>query len=304
MPNQTPTDLSVRTGAGGYNPPPPAQGTRFDRGWFLFFAALILLVLLVFAVGQKFTTDIQIGGVTIHVSLAEPYGRIVSFLLDGVLVTLKLTLVSFVCILVVGMIGGLGRVSGNRFFGGIASLYVEIVRGIPVLVWLLWIWFALPQLLQKLGESLAQSAPQIGQWLMNIKLQPLTAAVFGLTFAYGAYMTEIFRAGIQSIPKGQMEAARSLGMNYIQSMRYIVLPQAVRVILPPVSNEFVTLLKDTSLVSILAVSDLTRRGREFVATSFLSFATFTMVALLYLLMTLFFTRLSTALERRMTVEKR
>ena len=261
-------------------------------------------MLLVFAVGQKFTSEIQIGGVTIHVSLGEPYGRIVQFLADGVVVTIKLTLISFVCILVVGMIGGLGRVSGNRFIGGIASLYVEIVRGIPVLVWLLWIWFALPQLLQKLGQSLAESAPQIGQWLMNIKLQPLTAAVFGLTFAYGAYMTEIFRAGIQSIPKGQMEAARSLGMNYIQSMRYIVLPQAVRVILPPVSNEFVTLLKDTSLVSILAVSDLTRRGREFVATSFLSFATFTMVALLYLLMTLFFTRLSTALERRMTVERR
>jgi polar amino acid transport system permease protein len=296
--------LTIRTGAGGYNPPPPERSTRFDRGWFLFFAALGLLALLVFVVGQKFTSEIQIGGVTIHISLGDPYGRIVQFLLDGVLVTLKLTLVSFFFILIVGMIGGLGRVSGNRIIGGIASLYVEVVRGIPVLVWLLWIWFALPQLLQKLGESLAQSAPQIGQWLMNIKLQPLTAAVFGLTFAYGAYMTEIFRAGIQSIPKGQMEAARSLGMNYIQAMRYIVLPQAVRVILPPVSNEFVTLLKDTSLVSILAVSDLTRRGREFVATSFLSFATFTMVALLYLLMTLFFTRLSTALERRLTVERR
>ena len=126
MPNQTPSDLSVRTGVGGYNPPPPAQGTWFDRGWFLFLAALIVLVLLVFAVGQKFTSEIQIGGVTLHVSLGQPYGRIVQFLADGVLVTLKLTLISFVCILVVGMIGGLGRVSGNRIIGGIASLYVEI----------------------------------------------------------------------------------------------------------------------------------------------------------------------------------
>jgi polar amino acid transport system permease protein len=117
-------------------------------------------------------------------------------------------------------------------------------------------------------------------------------------------MTEIFRAGIQSIPKGQMEAARSLGMNYIQAMRYIVLPQALRVILPPVSNEFVTLLKDSSLVSILAVSDLTRRGREYVAVSFDSFNTFTMVALIYLILTLFFTRVSTAIERNMSVEKR
>lgn len=304
MANQAHPDDAIRSGAGGYRPPPPERVTKFDSGWFLFFAALALLALLVFAVGQKFTIDIQIGGATIHISLGDPYGRIVQFLIDGVLVTLKLTLVSFVCILIVGMIGGLGRVSGNRFIGGIASLYVEVVRGIPVLVWLLWIWFALPQLLQKLGEGLAQSAPQIGQWLADFKLQPLTAAVLGLTFAYGAYMTEVFRAGIQSIPKGQMEAARSLGMNYLQAMRYIVLPQAVRVILPPVSNEFVTLLKDTSLVSILAVSDLTRRGREFVATSFLSFDTFTMVALLYLIMTLFFTRISSALERRMAVERR
>ena len=136
----------------------------------------------------------------------------------------------------------------------------------PVLVWLLWIWFALPQSAPEAWSGPRASAPQIGQWLTDVKLQPLTAAVVGFTFAYGAYMTEIFRAGIQSIPKGQMEAARSLGMNYIQAMRYIILPQAVRVILPPVGNEFVTLLKDTSLVSILAVSDLTRRGREYVAT--------------------------------------
>jgi ABC-type amino acid transport system permease subunit len=131
-----------------------------------------------------------------------------------------------------------------------------------------------------------------------------TAAIIGFTFAYGAYMTEVFRAGIQSIPKGQMEAARSLGMNYLAAMRYVILPQAVRVILPPVGNEFVTLLKDSSLVSILAVSDLTRRGREFVARTFLSFDTFTMVALIYLILTLFFTRISTAVERNLSVEKR
>jgi len=282
----------------------PTRWSKFDRGWFLFFGAIALLLLLVFIVGQKFITVLQVGGVSVTLKLGDPYGRILRFLADGVLITLELTLKSFICILIVGMIGGISRVSGNRIIGGIASLYVEIVRGIPVLVWLLWIWFALPQVLQKLGAILAQSAPQIGQFLVNIKLQPMTAAIFGLTFAYGAYMTEVFRAGIQSIAKGQMEAARSLGMNYLQAMRNIVLPQAVRVILPPVSNEFVTLLKDTSLVSILAVSDLTRRGREFVATTFLSFATFTMVALLYLIMTLFFTRISTAIERRMAVEKR
>jgi polar amino acid transport system permease protein len=143
----------------------------------------------------------------------------------------------------------------------------------------------------------------LGQMVSGIKLQPIPAAVLGFTFAYGAYMTEIFRAGIQSIAKGQMEAARSLGMTNIQAMRYIILPQAVRVILPPVGNEFVTLLKDSSLVSILAVSDLTRRGREFVARTFLSFDTFTMVALCYLILTLLFTRVFTAIEHRTAVEK-
>jgi ABC-type amino acid transport system permease subunit len=147
-------------------------------------------------------------------------------------------------------------------------------------------------------------APGAGQVILDIKLAPFSAAVVGFTVAYGAYMTEVFRAGIQSIPKGQMEAARSLGMNYLQAMRYIILPQAVRVILPPIGNEFVTLLKDSSLVSVLAVSDLTRRGREFVARTFLSFDTFTLVALIYLILTLFFTRVSTGIERRLAVEKR
>jgi len=285
MPESARFPVLPSTGVGGYQPRLPGRLSKLDRWWLLFLAVVALVALLVFLV-------------------PKPYRDIFLFLQDGVVVTIKLTLVSFVFILIVGMIGGLGRVSGSRIVSGIASLYVEIVRGIPVLVWLLWIWFALPQLLQRFGQALAQSTPQIGQFFLNIKLQPFTAAVVGFTFAYGAYMTEVFRAGIQSIPKGQMEAARSLGMNYLQAMRYIILPQAVRVILPPVSNEFVTLLKDSSLVSILAVSDLTRRGREYVAVTFLSFDTFTMVALIYLILTLFFTRVSTAIERRMAVEKR
>jgi polar amino acid transport system permease protein len=272
-------------GAGGYQPRAAGRWQRFDQWWLLLAAAVLLVAFLVLVI-------------------PEPYRRIFLFLLDGVVVTLRLTIVSFLCILVVGMIGGLGRVSSSRILSGVASLYVEVVRGIPVLVWLLWIWFALPQVFQGVGKALLGVSPEIGNAIMNIKLGEYTAAITGFTFAYGAYMTEVFRAGIQSIPKGQMEAARSLGMNYLQAMRYIILPQAVRVILPPVSNEFVTLLKDSSLVSILAVSDLTRRGREFVAKSFLSFDTFTMVALIYLILTVFFTRVSTGIERRLSVEKR
>jgi polar amino acid transport system permease protein len=116
-------------------------------------------------------------------------------------------------------------------------------------------------------------------------------------------MSEVYRAGIQSISKGQMEAARSLGMTYVQAMRYVILPQAVRVILPPVGNEFVTLLKDTSLVSVVAVPDLTRRGREFMASTFLSTETWLMIALIYLVFTLFAARLVSWLERRSKMER-
>jgi polar amino acid transport system permease protein len=116
-------------------------------------------------------------------------------------------------------------------------------------------------------------------------------------------MSEIFRAGIQSIPKGQMEAARSLGMSYFQAMRHVVLPQAFRVILPPVGNEFISMLKDSSLVSAVALADLTRRGREFMATNFDPLEVWTMIALLYLIMTLFSARIVNYIERRTKFER-
>ncbi|MGQ9666568.1 MAG: amino acid ABC transporter permease, partial [Anaerolineae bacterium] len=218
--------------------------------------------------------------------------------------TLQITVACFLFILIVGMFGGLGRLSRSWLIKGIASLYVEVIRGIPLLVQLLFIWFALPQIFEKIGYALMPHWSSAGQWFIDLKLQPFTAAVLGITICYGAYMSEIFRAGIQSIHHGQMEAARSLGMTYIQAMRYVILPQAVRVILPPVGNEFVTLLKDSSLVSVLAVADLTRRGREYMSRTFLSFETWTMVALIYLVLTLTFTRLTSALERRMSLGQR
>jgi polar amino acid transport system permease protein len=270
---------------GGSQPQPGTRWAHFDRWWLLLLAVLVLIVVMI-------------------VAAPVPFAQIFAFVQDGIIVTLRLTVVSFFFILVVGMLGGLSRVSSSKVLNAVASVYVEVVRGIPVLVWLLWIWYALPQLRDSLAAWVTTFSPSIGAQLGSAQIPPEVAAVIGFTVAYGAYMTEVFRAGIQSIAKGQMEAARSLGLNYIQAMRYVILPQAIRVILPPMGNEFVTLLKDSSLVSILAVSDLTRRGREFVSRSFLSFDTFTMVALIYLVMTLFFTRVSSALERRLSVEKR
>jgi len=234
----------------------------------------------------------------------QPFGRIFRFLLDGVAVTLGLTVVSFAFILLIGLVGGLGRLSKNPIINGIATLYVEIIRGIPLMVQLLYIWFALPQLLDLIGYKLKGISvlAGVGQLFIDLKLSPFVAAVTGLSICYGAYMSEIFRAGIESIPKGQMEAARSLGMSYFQAMRYVILPQAFRVILPPVGNEFVALLKDSSLVSVLAVSDLTRRGREYMARTFESLETWTMVALIYLFLTLFFSRLVRIMESRVAFE--
>jgi polar amino acid transport system permease protein len=131
----------------------------------------------------------------------------------------------------------------------------------------------------------------------------MTMAILGMAFCYTAYMSEVYRSGIQSISKGQMEAARSLGMNYFQAMRYVIIPQAIRVILPPVGNEFITLLKDTSLVSTVAVADMTRRGREFMASNFIPIQTWVMIALLYLVLTVLSERLVSFLERRFKLEK-
>ncbi len=234
-----------------------------------------------------------------------PFREILLFISDGIVVTLRIVCTSFVLILVVSLLGGLGRISHNRIFYGLSSLYVELIRGIPLLVQLLFIWFALPQVFKGIGAALLEVSflQGAGQWLVDLRLNPYTAAVVGLTICYGAYGAEIFRAGISSINKGQMEAARSLGMSYVQAMRYVILPQAVRVILPPIGNEFVALLKDSSLVSVLAVSDLTRRGREYMSRTFLSFDTWIMVALCYLVLTLFSSRAVEFIESKMRFER-
>lgn len=252
--------------------------SRFDPWWWLVVAVVALLVFLM-------------------VFRQNPYWDIMRFVSDGLAITVLLTVVSFVFILLVGMIGGLGRISKNPVIYLIATLYVEIFRGIPLLVQLIWWYFAAPVVIQSLGRAI-HFAP-----MAEYQSNAILLAIIGLVMCYGAYVTEIYRAGIQSIPKGQMEAARSQGMTYIQAMRHVILPQAIRVILPPIGNEFIMLIKDSSLVSVVAVADLVRRGREFMSTHFDPIEVWTMVALLYLVLTLFFTRLLSWLERRRRYER-
>jgi polar amino acid transport system permease protein len=233
----------------------------------------------------------------LSITKPDPYWRIVLFVRDGIGVTILITIVSFVLMIFVGMLGGLGRLSTNKVIHLVTTFYVEIVRGIPLLVQLIWWYFAFPVIVRELGQATHIS------FLANYEANAIFLAIFGFVFCYGAYMSEIFRAGIQSIPKGQMEAARSLGMSYFQAMRHVVLPQAIRVILPPVGNEFIALLKDSSLVSAVALADLTRRGREFMAANFDPLQVWTMIALLYLVMTLFSARIVNYVERRTKIER-
>jgi len=208
----------------------------------------------------------------------NPYLRILSFVPDGLIATFSVTLISIFFALIIGLFAGLGRVSQNKAINRLATIYVEIIRGIPLLVQLFYIYYALGPLL---------------------RLQGPPAAILAMSICYGAYMAEIFRAGIQAIPRGQMEAALALGMSRAMAMRKIIIPQTVRIILPPIGNEFIALLKDSSLVSILAVSDLLRRGREYASTSFRYFESYTVIALIYLVMTLFFSRLVAMMEEKL-----
>jgi polar amino acid transport system permease protein len=227
----------------------------------------------------------------------DPYWRILVFVADGLAVTVFLSLVSFFFILIVGLIGGLGRLSKNPIIHTTATLYVELVRGVPLLVQLIWWYFAFPVVIQETGRALNI------QSLAEYQANEIFVAIAGLVFCYGAYLSEVYRAGIESIPRGQMEAARSLGMNYWQAMRFVILPQAVKVILPPVGNEFISLLKDSSLVSVVAVADMTRRGREFMSTHFNPIETWTLIALVYLIMTLFSARLISWVEKKNKFER-
>ncbi|MGE4291133.1 MAG: amino acid ABC transporter permease [Desulfovibrio sp.] len=222
----------------------------------------------------------------------DPYLKILKFLPDGVLVTFEVTILSIIGALILGLFTGLGRISRVRPINLIASTYVEVVRGIPLLVQLFYIYFALGQLFRELPET-----NMVFIFLKN--MPPLVAAVSAMSICYGAYMGEVFRAGIESIDRGQSEASRSLGFSRSQTMWLVILPQAWRTILPPVGNEFIALLKDSSLVSILAVADLLRRGREFASVSFNYFEAYTMVALVYLIITLILSKGVSYMESRL-----
>ena len=203
----------------------------------------------------------------------------------GIVMTLRATILGFALALALGLIVGLMLVSRNPFALAIAKLYVEVVRGIPLLVIILYAGFVISPYLRGVTNG-------------GVDLRGFPGAVIGLGFGYGAYLAEVFRAGIQSIHGGQMEAARSLGMSYFQAMRHVVLPQALRVVLPPLGNDFIAMLKDSSLISVVALPEILQQGRLWVSRTFRAFEGYNTVALFYLVMTLVLSLLVRMIERK------
>jgi len=208
---------------------------------------------------------------------AQLFYSILKFLIPAIPATLKITLLSFCFASTLGLLTAFLRLSKSPFLRYPAKIYIDIVRGVPLLVQIFFIYFGLGKILS---------------------LERFVAGVVAISFCYAAYLAEVFRAGIQAIPKGQTEAALSLGMTKFQLWRYIIVPQTIRLIAPPLVNDFISCLKDSSLVSIIGLRELTRAGTEYYSQHFVDFQTWFLVGLIYLAVTLSLTRLSSYLERK------
>lgn len=203
-------------------------------------------------------------------------------LLLGARLTVELATIAVAIGLVIGSFVGIGRVSANRIIRLVTGVYVDFIRGTPLLVQLFLVYFGLPSILGR-------------------PIPPFVAAITAMGINSGAYVAEIVRAGIQSVDRGQTEAGRSIGLTYSQTMRYIIFPQAFRRIIPPLGNEFIAMLKDSSLVSVIALEELLRKGQVVITRAFRPFEVYMVVALIYLVMTLAISRMVAWSEKRLKV---
>ena len=231
----------------------------------------------------------------------QDYRIIFDAVRKGIWTTIYVSMISYAAAILLGLLWSMMRVSKNRLLEEVSSFFVEIVRGVPMLVLLYYITFvgapALVTFLNWAGKPLIDAG-----WVSAINVRNLNLtyrAILALTIGYSAFISEIFRAGIESIGHEQKEAAETEGANYWQTMRFILLPQAVRNVLPALGNEFIAMLKDSALVSVLGVSDITQLGKVYSASTFNFFGTYSIVALLYLVMTLGLAIVVRAVEARL-----
>lgn len=213
-------------------------------------------------------------------------------LLNAFKVTLQATMLSILFATVIGLIFGMLNASRNKIFKVIATIYIDVIRGIPLLVLTYFIYLGMPQFLKGLGLM-----------SQTYKLPAMTAGIIALSLNAGAYMAEIVRGGIQSVDKGQMEAARSLGMTYGKSMQKVVLPQAIRTMIPSIINQFIITLKDTSIVSVIGLNELTKIGDIIVAKNFQFTEVWASVAVIYLVIITILSKIAKAMERRISYGK-
>ncbi len=203
-------------------------------------------------------------------------------LMQGVKFTVIISVAGLLIGLIIGVIVGLGRLSKNKLIFGLSSIYVQVLRGTPIMIQALYIYFAIPM-------------------MFSTEINPIAAGITAISLNAGAYIAEIVRGAVRSIDKGQMEAGRSLGLTHFQTMYKIIWPQAFKRMIPPLGNQFIISLKDTSLLTVIGVGELTRQGTIVVATNFRAVEIYTMVAILYLIMTLTITYILRLMEKRMDI---
>ena len=217
-------------------------------------------------------------------SIFELFAQTYPRLLQGLWMTIELTLVSLLIAAVLGLLFGLLSVSRTTFLRGISRVYIDIIRGTPLIVQVFFIYFGIPSAL-------------------NMRLDAFIAGVIALSLNAGAYTAEIVRGGIQSIDKGQMEAARSLGLPYTMAMRRVVLPQAIKTMIPAIVNQCIITLKDSSLVSVIGLAELTQTGRLIIANNFESLKMWIIIGVMYFIPILSLSQVSSHIERKMSYGK-
>ncbi|MDB5529866.1 MAG: amino acid transporter permease [Devosia sp.] len=268
---------------------PPSKPSRFANiPWWLLAIAL-LFVLGLWAI----TAD-------------AGYSQIFRALAGGVVTTLWVAFFAFVAAIVLGLLVALARTSASRALREIATFYVEIIRGIPVLVFLFYVAFVGAPWFVTGVNVLMSPLVQLG-WLEAMTIRDFDfvwRAILALTVCYSAFIAEIFRAGIEAVDRGQVEAARALGLSRWNTFRFVVAPQALRTILPPLANDFVSMIKDSALVSALGVQDITQLGKVYSSGTFKFFETYNVVAFLYLTMTISLSLLVRLLERHLRGRQR
>ncbi len=214
----------------------------------------------------------------------------VKFLISGMGATIQISLIAAVLSIVIGLLVALPGLSEKRGWRLVNRVYVEFIRAIPLLPMLFWVFYGLPIVFQSMG--------------MSIPIDPFWGAIITLAISDSAFTAEIYRAGIQSIARGQREAAQTIGLNYVQTMRYVILPQAIRRILPPLANQFIYIVKMSAFASVIGMQELTRRANELVVTEYRPLEIYTLLIFEYLILVLIISAGVRWLERRMGADER